>query len=524
MYDRLINADDGHFGISPNELKHGVFNRFRAVIHMDGLDEGLRSNRETVAEGPAYSAAQNVLRAIFNAARSTIEKYLRKEDPGELLSRKIAASPASLARNPIVELSRDVVEGRRKAHYLSVPANMTEEQKSDFFADLEHKAQEGEQFATDVVVNFRGRPHDGIVRFDTSSGVLRLNGLHPFVATFYDEFTGKGQGHPLELLAMAEVLAEAYLYSIGVKQEHIDEFLSMRDQFLRHLVDPIDRRNPISVANALQESRNDSTRLEECLCDAFRSLGFDVTPMGKAGKPDGVATANLPPDENSTPRSYKVVLEAKSKKKDGKKVSARGVGLESTFRHLDDYNCDHAIVVGPVFPTTGGDDSALGKSIRKYREQSKEGIGQDRTITLMNIDDLARLVRLRPVKQVGLGEIRDLFVTCSLPEQSSVWVDKIGQKQVTRPPYRMILETIKDQQGKFEREPVTYSALRIGLNPSQAAKYKTNEELREICKAMANMAPGAIWAHEHKVELEQSVDNVMASIEAATRTYPEYEQ
>ena len=522
---RLINVDYGHFGISPNVLKHGVFNRFRSVVHMDGLDVVLRSNRETVAEGSEYSAAKNVLQAIFNAARPTIERYLRKDEPGEQLSRKLADSPASLARNPIVELARDVAEGRRQARYLSVPTDMSEEQRAEFFSDLEHRAQEGEQFATDVIVNFRGRQHDGIVKFDTSSGVLRLNGLHPFVAAFYDEFTGKNQGHPLELLAMAEVLAEAYLHSIDIDQEDIEEFLSMRDQFLRRLVDPIDRRNPISVANALQEARNDSTRLEECLCDAFSSLGFDVTPLGNSGQPDGVATADLSPDEDNNPRSYGVVLEAKSKKKDGKKVSARNTGLESTIIHLDEHNCDHAIVVGPVFPTTEGSDSALGKFIRKYREQSKEGRGPNRTITLMNIDDLARLVRLRPVKQVGLVEIQNLFKTCSLPEQSSAWVDKIDQKQVTRPPYRIILETIKRQQGEFKCEPVTYSSLRIGLSNSNSdVRYETNEKLKEVCKAMENMAPGAIWAHKDRVELNQSVDNVMASIEAATRPYPKYEQ
>ncbi|HME57372.1 MAG TPA: ATP-binding protein, partial [Terracidiphilus sp.] len=35
---RLINVDDGHFGIEPNELRHGTFGRFRLVINIDGLD------------------------------------------------------------------------------------------------------------------------------------------------------------------------------------------------------------------------------------------------------------------------------------------------------------------------------------------------------------------------------------------------------------------------------------------------------------------------------------------------------
>ena len=524
-YGRLINVDDGHFGISPNELKHGIFNRFRLVVYMDGLDEGLRSNRETVAEGPLYSTAQNVLRTIFNVVRHTIEKHLRNEDPGERLSRNLAASPASLARNPIVELARDVIEGRKVARYLTVPDDLSGKRRQEFLADLDKRAHEGEQFATDVVVDFKGDQHDGIVKFATSSGVLRLNGLHPFVATFYDEFTGKSQSHPLELLAMAEVLAEAYLHSLSVPPEHIDGFLSMRDQFLRRLVDPIDRQNPLSVANALQDARNDSDRMEECLCNAFRSLGFDVTRLGKKRMPDGVAAADLPPDQNSNPRSYRIVLEAKSKQEDGKKVSARNTGLESTVRHLDDHNCDHAVVVGPGFSTKDGDGSALGQFIRRYREMSNESNGPSRTITLMNVDDLARLVRLRPVKQVGLGKIRELFMECSLPEQSSEWVDAISQTRVTRPPYRKILETIKDQQGKFKSEPVTYSALRIGLlNLTPDIRYDRDEEIREICKAMENMAPGAIWAHDDRVELEQSVDNVMAAIEAATRDYPVYEQ
>ena len=69
MYGRLLNVDDGHFGISPDELRHGTFGRFRLVVHMDGLDEGLRSNREAVGEGPLLNTAQDVLRAVFNAVR-----------------------------------------------------------------------------------------------------------------------------------------------------------------------------------------------------------------------------------------------------------------------------------------------------------------------------------------------------------------------------------------------------------------------------------------------------------------------
>ena len=105
VYGRLLNVDDGHFSISPDELRHGTFGRFRLVVHMDGLDRGLRSNREAIGEGPLLNTAQDVLRAIFNAVRPTIETHDSGEAPGAKLARALAASPGSLSRRPIVDLS-----------------------------------------------------------------------------------------------------------------------------------------------------------------------------------------------------------------------------------------------------------------------------------------------------------------------------------------------------------------------------------------------------------------------------------
>ena len=76
------HTDDGHFGISPNELKHGIFSRFRLVVHMDQLDKELRSTRETVGEGPMLETAREVLWAIFNKARQTIEEHDQAKSRG----------------------------------------------------------------------------------------------------------------------------------------------------------------------------------------------------------------------------------------------------------------------------------------------------------------------------------------------------------------------------------------------------------------------------------------------------------
>ena len=266
VYGRLLNVDDGHFGISPDELRHGTFGRFRLVVHMDGLDEGLRSNREAVGEGPLLNTAQDVLRAVFNAVRSTIETHDSEEAPGAKLARVLAASPASLSRRPIVDLSRAVAAGKSKSRYLIVPEYDSNEELEAFFVDLEKRAaDEVERFITGVNIDFEGSSRDGIARFDTQSGTLRLNGWHPFVATFHDEFTHKRLGQPLELLAMAEVLTEAHLHVIDVNAAKIESFLSARDQLLRNLTNESGRQSALSLANALSEARNSPDRLEKAV-------------------------------------------------------------------------------------------------------------------------------------------------------------------------------------------------------------------------------------------------------------------
>ena len=524
VYGRLLNVADGHFGISPDELRHGTFGRFRLVVHMDGLDAGLRSNREAISEGPLLETAQDVLRAIFNAVRPTIEKHDDGEEPGMKLDRKLAASPASLSYRPIIELARAVAEGESKARHLVVPSHESSEAREEFLADLDQRAQAREQFVSDVTIDFQGSSHDGIVRFDTASGSLWLNGWHPFVATFHDEFTNKKLGQPLELFAMAEVLAEAHLHSIGVKPREIDEFLSERDQLLRHLANESGRQSALSVANELSNARNSPNRLEECACNAFRSLGFEVMPFGKPGEPDGVAIAHLSADGSGNPRHYKVSIEAKSKEKPGAKVSASTVGTATIAQHRNKFGCEHAIVVGPAFPTSQGNASALGERINQDRLNSKAA-GTPRTITLINVDDLARLVRLRPIKQVGLQKIRELFNECSLPEESAEWVESISKTNVERPPYREVIETIEKLQKEYTKESVNYSSLRIELSHlTPPIRYETDSELAELCKAMTQMAPGAIYATSEKVELDQSAENVIAAIEAALQDYPPDEQ
>ena len=516
VFGRLVNVVDGHFGISPDELRHGTFGRFRLVVHMDGLDRELRSNREAISEGPLLTTAQNVLRAIFNAVRPTLEKHEDEEQAGAKLSRKLAASPASLSRRPIIELARAVAEGKGKSRYLIVPEFATPAARGEFLASLERRESEAENFVTGVTIDYDASARTGIARFDTATGQLRINAWHPFVATFHDEFASKGAGQPLELFAMAEVLAEAQLVGLGLKQDQIDAFLSARDELLRHLATSSGRQGAFAAALALQDARNDSDALEDKLCGAFSSLGYDVTPIGGKNEPDGVATAYLPADQKGTPGQYVVTLDAKSKVSDTGSVSAGTVKVSAIIRHRAKYKAQHALVVGRAFQTSAGDKSALAEEIDDDRRKT-EALGERKTITLITIDDLAKLVRLRPIKRLGLRKLRELF-ECRLPQESGKWVEEVSKASVKKIPYKQIITTIGELQKTRKKAMVKYAALSNELSHLKPPIiYETDDELMEICKALAQMAPGDMFAGPENVELDQSAANVIATIDAAMR-------
>lgn len=519
---RLVNVDDGHFGISPDELRHGTFGRFRLVIHIDGLDKELRSNRETLREGPVLETARDVLRAIFNAVRTHIEQHDAAETPGARLARKLAASPASISRMPIVRLARAVAAGEAVARFLRIPSFGSDAEQDLFFAKLDASAATADDFVSGLSLSYDGTPKDGIAVFDTETGRLRINAWHPFVAVYYDEFASKGAGQPLELFAMAEVLLESHLFDAGVKRDHIDEVLSVRDQLLRNLANETGRKSSLSVSNALLEARNNPSELEARMCDAFDSLGFVVTRIGGNGKPDGVASAYLSADSANRSRSYSVSLEAKSKEKDDAKVSAKSVGISTIARQRDQYKCDHAIVVGPAFPTAA--NSALEDEIEADRENTTAK-GESKTVTLITIDDLARLVRMGPVKQLGLFKIRELFLNCGLPQDCHQWIDEVAAAKVQKPPYREIINAIYEQQKRFKRASVQFSALRVALDSgSKPIHFETDQELADLCNGMRQMAPRFISTTNNTVELDQSPANVLAAIESATKQYPIDEQ
>ncbi|HEU4647910.1 MAG TPA: ATP-binding protein [Gemmatimonadales bacterium] len=516
--DRLINIDDPGFGIDRNKLRHGTFSRFRMVLYADGLDNELRSSREALRAGPLFNIARNVAHAGFNHARAKHDEDEKAGAAGSQVARRVAASPATLTRRPMATLVAAAFKGKYRPRYVTVPLGLGEREQQEFLQALQGETEDAPSLvqASELVDTLsQDQP---LAVFDARTGRLQINNLHPFVAHFLDDYEDRTRSVPLELLAMSEVLLEAHLLQLGIAEAQVHDSLSQRDLLLRQLARSTGRRNARLVAQALEDAASDQAKLESELVSCFDSMGFEAIPLGGSGKPDGRAEAWLSAGTDGGRRSYAVTLEAKSKQAPGGKVAAKTVSVSTIARHRQDYGCDHAIVVGPDFPTTKGADAALAKEIEDNRKNNP-----GKTITLIRIHDLARLVRLVPLRRIGLHRIRDLLLQCSLPDDAATWINAIAAEKRQQAPYKDILEVIHEEQRAQDLERVEFGALRAGLRRSRKVEL-SSVELIDACKALERWVPEWVTVQEQSVAIHMRPDKILAAVSSAIGEYPESER
>lgn len=515
VHGRRVNVDDPGFGIERNLLRHGTFSRFRMVVHIDSLDDALRSSRESFQQGELYEEVQNFLRAGFNLARNRLVEHDREQTPAARISASISSAPGSMTRKPLLSLAQMVVDNKATPFYSRFPSGLSGEQQTEFLETLKQQTEgaDGLLRSTELAAL---DSKDGFALFDVQQGKLLINTSHPFVAAFQESFANPRQSLALEMLTMSEILMEAHLYHMGLEERLIRDTIGRRDELLRQFVRSSARRTAGMIALALTEARDDKNKLEEEMRAAFEAIGFaNVIHIGGKGKPDGTAEAHLAASEGGIAQRYKVGLEAKS----GQPVSAHRLNVAGIARHMQDYKCDHHLVIGNGFATSTGEDSASVREIVAHKEST------GKTITLMHIDDLARLIRIASAKRVGgLSRIRNLFNNCITPEQSKSWVDNIATETPENWPYMEILETVWHLAEEQPNEVVEYAAVVAELRHCDPPIRMNKADLIECCKAMQVMARGVVFARETTVEIDRRPDLIIEDIKASVGEYPDEER
>jgi hypothetical protein len=509
-HGRLINTEDELFGLPA--LRHGTFARFRAIVHIDKLDEDLRSTRENVQDSDRVKIARNVLYSIFNYARNWLKQYDESEDAALKATGKIAQSAGSLTRRPIIGLVTAALNGKASPRFISLPTFSNVKERENFIETLEERAEHEEGLVRDIKLEELDSSQ-GIAVLDVAGASLQLNTLHPFIAAHLDDYeVGKDT---LSLFAMAEVLTEAYLYDLGLEKDSVIELMDRRDELLRQFARSR-RRTADMVAQALMDAATDKNRLEQELVAAFDSMGFDARRIGGPKKPDGKAVAILGAD-GGRERRYAVSLEAKSKEQPGGTVASKTVNVSAIARQRKDFNCDHAVVVGPDFPTSKGEKSALIEEARADHEQT------GKTITFIKVPDLAKLVRQVTLKGVGLDRLRRLFQSCIAPEETAAWVDSLAsERPAATPPFELILNAIWKVQDEMPNEAVYFQTITRELKNSDSVKMST-EEIVKLCKVLSTITPWVI-VREQTIELTQRPDKIIASARNVFSNFPEEEQ
>jgi hypothetical protein len=521
--ERMVNVDDPGFGIERNLLRHGTFSRFRMVVHIDNLDEALRSSRESLQQGELYNQAQGFLHAVFNLVRNRLVEWETSQSPGVLFAGRVSSAAGSLTRKPLLSLISQALSGNITPLYIRLP-KIPKEQRADYLQKLQERAESEPGLLTGAAETVELDTTDGLAIYDVEQGKLQINMSHPFAAAFHELYLKVDSSQPLQMYALTEILTEANLYYAGYNSEDVRDILTYRDELLRQFVRSSARRTAGMVANALMSVKDDENRLEEEMRASFEVIGFDnVIRIGGAGKPDGTAEAYLAAKEDDKPQYYKVGLEAKS----GGKVTAHRLDVAAIARHMEDYKCDHHVVIGNEFALSGKKDE-LGtiRDIKKHQENTRKETGDNngRTITLMYVDDLARLVRIIPFKRIGLNRLRELFITCITPEESRHWIDNIAGEKPVNWPYREILETIWSLAKERPSETVEYAAVVVELGHREPKITITKQQLRECCRSVAVMARDVVAARDNTVELYRRPDLILQDIHSALSDYPEEER
>lgn len=477
---RLINIDDA---LLPGmiAMSHGVFNRVRIEVNADGLDEYITSTREAIIESEPLSQLKKYIERKFEEVKKEYFNRLEEEERKNKATFKIAYASTSLSRRPLVTSIKKLFDGDISGLYLvESPENLSNNEKEKILNELnlEISSEKG------IIQNVEWtalNPEDPIAKFHLLDRTARINLMHPFFANLIDEV----KSHlPFQLIAITEILTEAFLIESGVSEEIVRSTMHKRDNLLRELTFS-DKPNATLVAQILQASLGDSTGLEQAVSDSFNTLGFESTKIGGSKKPDGLARAILG-HINST-ENYSVIFDAKSTSKS--KIMASTAHISGVDRHRDDYKAEYSCVIAIDFEGGTDNNSAVNVEAKKHK------------INLIRAKDLLTLVLLSSPKQIGLKELREFFENCHTVLETSNWIGKIKEKVVNPGPIKELLETTYRLMTE-DKEPPYIAVVRV--NHTELKKMSL-EDLKTLVQSLERLVPNFIkLSSEGVVELQTS--------------------
>lgn len=495
---RLVNMDDPLLGM--DAFSHGTFNRTRIIIHANELDENLTSTRESIKESkPLNQLRQYIKRKFVNEVKPYWEKYKQDEEEKNRASTKLFNSSGSLSRRPLLAMMRKYFNGEVAGlMYTKVPQDISDDKKKLILESLEEDLTSETGIIKDVVDWEIMEPDEPIAKFDLLSAKAKINLLHPFFANFSDEIKTT---LPFELIALTEILTEAYLIELGIPEKEVNLILTRRDQLLREFTFS-DRPNAPGVATMLRDSLADSTGLEEAVYHAFNNLGFDTTKMGGNGEPDGWAIARLGYRAEGINSQYSLVYDAKSTGKE--RIKAATARISASKRHRKKYDAKYSAVVARDFEGAEDEDSAVNKEAKADN------------VNLIRAKDFIKLLLMSAPKQIGLSELENFFDHCHTVIETSEWIDELEAKEPRKGPIKELLNTVHVLQ-RDDSEPPYLSTVRFKMKHSYKHLADISiDDIRTLVASLQRLVPGYVGLENDIVSIQAKPEKIMDTINRVT--------
>lgn len=493
---RLINLDDPLLGMEA--FSHGAFNRTRIIINADDLDDNLTSTREAVKDSVPFSQLKEYIKKKFN---NEVRKFYfdqeKKRDQEKSVSYRMAQTSYTTSRRPVYNFIQKFFEDKIINPLLIEKPTL--DKKEQLLGLYERDLETGEQVIEKIEYDYK-QIEEPIAKLNLLTKTLWINKSHPYVANYIDS---NNNLIPLESMIITEVLTESHLYELSLDEGMINDIIKKRDSTLRQLA-LSDKMGIPTAAMFLRESLDNATGLEEAVARVLTVFGFEVTPIGGNGEPDGKAEACLGFSEEGKKKSYSLTYDAKSTAKN--KIAAATAHLSGLRRHREKYGADFSLEVAIDYQGSTDEMSAI--SIEAKNEK----------VTMLTAKDLIKLLLLITPKQIGLDKLRELFETCYAPQDVHEWIENVEKLEVEKPPYYELIDIVYELQ-KTDSEAPVLSIIRYQLKDKMKKDYSTMQ-VREWLILLSNLVPGSVTIDGDYVGVQASAQIIKERVHKAINDMP----
>jgi hypothetical protein len=461
---RVINESEPSFGLPP--LSGTAWSRTRVAVRADGLNSELAVNREGLREGEPLRVMQALLRGLFNMARQHWDGLQHADfpDAGEVITKSWGTVPL----NPLREVVRDGLQGIGEAPgFLRVAEGADRKAIGEAFANAVESAPES--VIEDVAFEALG-PDGPLTLFDPALRHVIVNSEHPFAREH-------GESHEQQQVvrdsALADLLTDAYMLTMGLGSELVDEVRVYRDESLR-LIAMVNRRTGPQLAHLLEEVTDDEDALEKILDESLEYLGLVVEPKGQSGEPEGIATAPATRGPEDDLTSYTFTYDAKSAKRG--KVKTGNINAAGLTRHRKKYGADYTLVVAPDYEAGALDQEAKDNEIAPIRAR-----------------DLGRLLMLTAGSgPLSAAEFREIL-KLRTPDKIAEKVTELEERVTRRP--RASLDTFLDALesiGFAQPDALTTSVIAMRIRDATGLDFPTAGDVDRLVRGLEVMCPSLI--------------------------------